>query len=155
MNEIHVSKISVLALIIFISLFGLSPRVEASDNDPHYLAYSSVVFGSIVLGNVATRSLYKDEDDKLKHAYAGGALSATATLASLGLAYYIPDDKISPVVKKLLIGCSGFLVSTAAGALKEGYDSLHRDRHTADFHDAYATSLGGGAGVGCVYSFNF
>ena len=42
-----------------------------------------------------------------------------------------------------------------AGALKESYDSRHSDRHTADVHDAYATSLGGGAGLGCIYSYAF
>lgn len=131
----------------------LNTKYQSNRSD--YLKYGSVVLGSVVVGNVATRHLYAGEEDKKKHALVGGAISAGATVASMGIAYLIPDEKLSPVWKKLLIGCSGFLASSVAGILKEGYDSRHRDRHTVDAHDAFATSLGGGAGVGCVYSVKF
>jgi hypothetical protein len=121
-----------------------------------YLPTASIVVGSVVLGNILNdKVLYPGEDDKTKHARVGGAISIGSTLGALYLAHAIPDEKLSPKLKKLLVGCSGFILSTLAGAGKEVYDSRHPQKHTKDVHDFYATAVGGGLGLGCSYSFKF
>ncbi len=126
-----------------------------SQDSRDYLKTAGLVLGSVVLGNVLSNQIYAGEADKKKHAVVGGAIAVGATAASLGLAYIIPDETLSPTWKKLLIGCSGFIASTIAGIGKEVSDARDRTRHTVDRHDAYATSIGGGVGLGCVYSTKF
>lgn len=121
-----------------------------------YLPTATVVIGSVVLGNLLSdHVLYSGQEDKSKHARVGGAISVASTLTSLYLAHHISDERLSPTMKKVLVGCSGFILSTLAGAAKEVYDGRKPHKHTKDIHDFYATSVGGGLGLGCSYSFKF
>lgn len=120
-----------------------------------YLKLSAVVIGSIVVGNLASDRYYNNAQDKVYHARYGGAMSAAATVTATAAAFIIADTDISPTIKKLLIGCSGFMISTLAGVTKEILDMRDRTKNTVDGHDALATSLGGGMGVGCAYYTTF
>ena len=120
-----------------------------------YLKLSAVVIGSIVVGNLASDRYYNNAQDKVYHARYGGAMSAAATVTATAAAFIINDTDISPTIKKLLIGCSGFMISTLAGVTKEFLDMRDRKNHTVDAHDALATSLGGGMGLGCAYYTTF
>lgn len=120
-----------------------------------YLKTSTVVLGSIIIGNLASDHFYQGQNDKYYHSRTGGLISASATAGALAAAYFVPDSRLNPKLKKLLIGCSGFVASTLAGVVKEAMDSRDRARHTVDRHDIYATSMGGGMGIGCVYSVTF
>lgn len=129
--------------------------LELSLDRKDYLKIGSVVLGSIVVGNYASNSFYENQLDKREHAIYGGAIAAGATGASLAAAFLIPDSRLSPAMKKLLVGCSGFIASALAGVAKEVLDTRDRRRHTVDKHDAFATALGGGAGAGCAYTWTF
>ena len=65
--------------------------------------------------------------DQVYH-FAGGVLLVAATVPFVGV-------------------LSGFLTVVIIGAAKEGYDYLHRDKHTPDVWDAVATALGGLVGL--------
>lgn len=120
-----------------------------------YLKTSAIVLGSVVIGNLASDYSYGQAQDKILHARYGGAMSVAATFSATAAAFLISDSDMSPTMKKLLIGCSGFMISTLAGVTKEFLDSRDSQNHTVDAHDALATSLGGGAGIGCAYSMTF
>lgn len=106
-----------------------------SSGDNEFLKTSSVVLGSIMIGNLAADRFYEDQSDKYYHSRAGGLISGTTTAGALIAAYFIPDSRLNPKLKKLLIGCSGFIVSTLAGVVKETLDSRDPSSHSVDKHD--------------------
>ena len=68
--------------------------------------------------------------DKVYH-FAGGAIVFAATVAFIGAKYALA----------LVI---------IVGVLKEIYDAINKDKHTADIWDAIATALGGALGYFCT-----
>ncbi len=127
-----------------------------SRENEKYLKSTVVVLGSILIGNLISRKvLYKNQHDKTLHAHGGSLLAVGTTALAIATAYYIPDKVMSPKAKNMLIGCSGFIVSTLVGLGKEVLDSRDRKKHTVDAHDFLATSIGGGGGLSCVYTVTF
>jgi hypothetical protein len=74
-----------------------------------------------------------------------------AFLSQFCIVCKVPCDKqmhmlsgfIIAAVLTPFIGAYSILVVAVIAALKEIYDALHPDKHTADFWDWVATSLGG------------
>jgi hypothetical protein len=75
----------------------------------------------------------------------------TAFLSKFCIVCKVPCDKqmhflsgfIIAAILTPIIGAYSILVVAVIAALKEIYDSLHPDKHTADFLDWAATVLGG------------
>jgi hypothetical protein len=78
-----------------------------------------------------------------------------AFLAKLYIPCKVPADKQMHFIGGLVIaalltpfiGAYSILVVAVIAALKEIYDALHPDKHTADIWDWVATSLGGVLGM--------
>jgi hypothetical protein len=78
-----------------------------------------------------------------------------AFLAKLYIPCKVPADKQMHFIGGLVIaalltpfiGAYSIVVVAVIAALKEIYDALHPDKHTADFLDWVATSLGGVLGM--------
>ena len=78
-------------------------------------------------------------------------VKVNAFLAKLYIPCKVPADKqmhficglVIAVLLTPFIGAYSILVVAVIAALKEIYDALHPDKHTADIWDWVATSLGG------------
>lgn len=79
--------------------------------------------------------------DKQGHALMGAIIFA---LANVVLLLFIPPTLVPP---------QALLIVAAAGALKETYDAYHPDKHTCDFWDFVATTVGGCIGYIAVWPY--
>ncbi len=111
--------------------------------------------GSIVVGTLLSRELYKGQEDKRKHEKGGAIISIGTTAVSYFLLETLGvGDKLglTQAQKKYLIMLSGPIMGTIAGVYKEYKDTKDRAHHTPDVNDASATSLGAG---GAIFSVAF
>lgn len=76
-----------------------------------------------------------------------------------GIISRVPPDKLGHFVGGVLIYTVTHFINSFIGLTivilfalaKEGYDAMHRDRHTPEWKDAIATILGGITGAICNF----
>lgn len=114
------------------------------------LKIAGVTAGSIFIGTLASREIYKGDAyaDKRKHEMSGAVISVAGTgLGYLAIETFGIGDrlKLSKRSRKCAITATGGLMLLLAAAGKEAYDKTKPTKHTVDKHDFFSTSLGGGA----------
>lgn len=69
------------------------------------------------------------------------------TIAQDKMLHFVVGACVAFGFSYFLGGWVGFVIGAYVGALKEVYDSMHPDRHTAEKHDFFATAVGAVAGA--------
>jgi hypothetical protein len=95
-----------------------------------------VVRNTIVAFTVASQ---QNEPDKRLHVMAGYIASEVTNQA---VRTALKNSDLSPEAIDWIATLTGFGAGVVVGALKEAYDSQHRNRHTPDMQDFEKTSVG-------------